>query len=135
MSGPGKVKKCDCGHDFDDYGYHSLNCKYGVDLCGLTIQSSMSGVSACLAFTFPIKQNQDINISILKIEIVQTLQCLIQILDRIWILMCHWLIHGVRTLLGGLARKWSCCHLKKRKNESVQKSLFQEDICQDVFLL
>ena len=36
----------------------------------------MGGVNACLTFTFPIKQNQDINTSILKT--VQTLQCLIQ---------------------------------------------------------
>ena len=34
----------------------------------------MGGVNACLTFTFPIKQNQDINTSILKT--VQTLQCL-----------------------------------------------------------
>ena len=33
------IRKCDCGHDLDEYGYHLLTCKYGVDLCGLTIQS------------------------------------------------------------------------------------------------
>ena len=34
------IKKCDCGYDdLDEYGYHLLTCKYGVDLCGLTIQS------------------------------------------------------------------------------------------------
>ena len=33
------IEECDCGHDLDEYGYHLLTCKYGVDLCGLTIQS------------------------------------------------------------------------------------------------
>ena len=30
---------CLSGHDLDEYGYHLLACKYGVDLCGLTIES------------------------------------------------------------------------------------------------
>ena len=33
------IKQCDCGHDLDEYRYHLLTCKYGVDLCGLTKQS------------------------------------------------------------------------------------------------
>ena len=58
------------------------------------------------------------------------LQCLIQILDRIWILMCPWLIHGVRTSLGGLARKWSCCRDKRRQeNEKILRRACSRRIC------
>ena len=87
--------------------------------------SVLDGWSECLSdLHLPHQTNQDINTSILKT--VQTLPCLIKILDRIWILMFYLLIHGVRTLLSGLAGKWSCCRNKRRKeNENIQKSLFQ----------
>ena len=84
--------------------------------------------SACLTFTFPIKQNQDINTSILKT--VQTLQCLIQVLARIWILMCPWLIRGVRTSLGGLARKMVMLPgQEKKENEKMFRRACSRRIC------
>ena len=42
------IKKCDCGHDLDEYGYHLLTCKYGGGPVW-SHNSVLNGWSECLS--------------------------------------------------------------------------------------
>ena len=129
------IKKCDCGHDLDEYGYHLLTCKYGGGPVW-SHNSVLNGWSECLSDLHLPHQTEP------RHQYINTE-------DRPHITMFDPNTGQNLDLDVSLAHPWSqdiirraskenghaAATREKKKMKNIQKSLFQEDMYQDVFLL